>query len=281
MKYRSFGTTKREVSVIGEGTWYIEESDREAAISGIQKGLDLGINHIDTAELYGNGEAERIVSEAINGSRDKVFLVSKVRPDHASRRGTIAACEGSLSRLRTDHLDCYLLHWRGEYPLEETIEAFEKLKSEGKILSWGVSNFDVPDLQEAQEIAGKGRVACNQVLYHLKDRSIEHTVIPWCEKHGVAVTAYSPFGHGDFPSGRSKEGRLLEEIGKAHDATLRQVALAFLTRSSSVFAIPKASSPEHVSENAGAAQVRLTKDDTDRIDQAFPLGPPPVELPML
>ncbi|MFI5419530.1 MAG: aldo/keto reductase [Nitrososphaerales archaeon] len=280
MKYRPFGPTKHEVSIIGEGTWYIEESDRDAAISAIKKGLDLGINHIDTAELYGSGEAERIVSEAIKGKRNEVFLVSKVRPDHASRKGTIKACEGSLSRLGTDHLDCYLLHWRGQYPLEETIEAFEKLKNDGKILSWGVSNFDVPDLQEVEDIAGKGRFACNQVLYHLKDRSIEHAVIPWCEKHGVAVTAYSPFGHGDFPNPRTKEGQLLDEIAQARKATPRQVALAFLTRSPSVFAIPKGSSPEHVTENAGGADIRLTKDEIERIDEAFPLGPP-VEISML
>jgi diketogulonate reductase-like aldo/keto reductase len=275
MEYRSFGPTKREVSIIGEGTWYFEESERRAAISALQRGLDLGINHLDTAELYGNGEAEKIIGESIVGRRNQVFLVSKVQPGHASKKGTIAACEHSLSRLGTDHLDCYLLHWRGRYPLEETIEAFDELKREGKILSWGVSNFGVPDLDEVLKIAGEGRLACNQVLYHLKDRSIEHEVIPWCEKHGVAVTAYSPFGHGDFPGLRSKEGRVLDEIAKAHNATPRQIALSFLTRRPSVFAIPKASTPEHVTENAGAAGIHLTKDDIDRIDEAFPIGPSP------
>jgi diketogulonate reductase-like aldo/keto reductase len=272
MEYRPFGPTKRDVSVIGEGTWYFEDSERKTAISALQRSLDLGINHLDTAEIYGNGEAEKIIGEAIVGRRDEVFLVSKVYPGHASRKGAITACENSLSRLRTDHLDCYLLHWRGRYPLEETIEAFEKLKSDGKILSWGVSNFGVPDLDEALEIAGKGALTCDQVLYHLKDRSIEQGVIPWCEKHGIVVTAYSPFGHGDFPSPRTKEGRALEEIAKTHDATPRQVALAFLTRHPSVFAIPKASTPEHVEENAGAAGVRLTKDEIDRIDETFPTG---------
>jgi len=272
MEYRPFGPTKREVSVIGEGTWYFEDSDRKTAISALQKSLDLGINHLDTAEIYGNGEAEKIIGEAIAGRRDQVFLVSKVYPGHASRKGTIAACEHSLSRLRTDHLDCYLLHWRGRSPLEETIEAFEKLKSDGKILSWGVSNFGVPDLEEALEIAGRGSLTCNQVLYHLKDRSIEKDVIPWCEKYDIAVTAYSPFGHGDFPSPRTKEGRVLEEIAKAHGATPRQVALAFLTRQPSVFAIPKASTPEHVEENASASGVRLSKEEIDRIDETFPTG---------
>jgi len=275
MEYRPFGPTKREVSIIGEGTWYFEKSDKDTAISALQRSLDLGINHLDTAELYGNGEAEKIIGESIGVRRNQVFLVSKVYPGHASKKGTIKACEGSLSRLRTDHIDCYLLHWRGRYPLEETIEAFEELKREGKILSWGVSNFGVNDLDQVLKIAGKDRLACNQVLYHLKDRSIEQEVIPWCEKHGVAVTAYSPFGHGDFPSSRTKEGRVLEEIAKAHNATPRQVALSFLARRQSVFAIPKASSPEHVVENAGAAYIRLTKDEIDRIDEAFPIGPSP------
>jgi diketogulonate reductase-like aldo/keto reductase len=272
MEYRKFGPTKRDVSVIGEGTWYFEESDKDSAIAALLHGLDHGMNHIDTAELYGNGKAEKIIGESIGGRRNQAFLVSKVQPRHASKKGTITACEGSLSRLQTDHLDCYLLHWRGSYPLEETIEAFEDLQSKGKILSWGLSNFDVPDLEEALEIAGKGRIACDQVLYNLNDRAIEHSLIPWCEKHDVTVVAYSPFGHGDFPSPRTIEGRVLEEIAKTHKATPRQVALSFLTRQSSVIAIPKASSPEHVAENAGAANIRLTKDDIDRIDKAFPIG---------
>lgn len=272
VEFLPFGPTKREVSVIGEGTWYFEQSEKKSAIAALQKSLDLGINHVDTAEIYGNGKAEKIIGEWIPGKRGRVFLVSKVYPGHASQKGTVAACEGSLSRLGTDHLDCYLLHWRGSNPLAETIEAFEKLKSEGKILSWGVSNFGVPDLEEAEEIGGKGHIACDQVLYHLKDRSIEKNVIPWCEKHGVAVTAYSPYGHGDFPGSRTNGGKILEEIAKAHDATPRQVALCFLTRSPSVFAIPKASSPEHATENAGAVDFRLTKDEIDRIDEAFPIG---------
>jgi diketogulonate reductase-like aldo/keto reductase len=272
MQYRPFGPTKRDVSVIGEGTWYFEESDKDSAVAALKHSLDIGINQIDTAELYGRGKAERIIGEAIGGRRKEMFLVSKVYPQHASRRGTITACEGSLSRLETDHLHCYLLHWRGSYPLEETIEAFEELKSKGKILSWGVSNFDVSDLEETLEISGEGRIACDQVLYNLNDRAIEHALIPWCEKHNVTVVAYSPFGHGDFPGPRTKEGRVLEEIGKAQNSTPRQVALSFLTRHSSVVAIPKASSPEHVEENAGAAEIHLTKDDIKKIDETFPLG---------
>lgn len=279
MERRRFGSAKREVAVIGQGTWYLESGDRASAIAALRRGLDLGMTHIDTAEYY--GEAEDVVGEAIAGRRDEVFLVSKVVPGNASRNGTIAACERSLARLRTDRLDCYLLHWRGQYPLEDTIAAFEQLEREGKILSWGVSNFDVPDLEEAWEIAGEGRLVCNQVLYHPQERAIEHAVIPWCERHGVAVVAYSPFGHGEFPGSRTKGGRVLEEIAAAHKATPRQVALRFLVRRPSLFTIPKASSPNHAAENAGAGDLHLTEAELARIDRAFPLGPRPRRLPML
>jgi diketogulonate reductase-like aldo/keto reductase len=204
-----------------------------------------------------------------------------VLPENASLRGTVAACERSLARLQTDRLDCYLLHWRGQFPLEETFAAFEQLQRAGKILSWGVSNFDVDDLEEAWAIAGKGRLACNQVLYHLKQRAIEHAVLPWCEEHGVAVTAYSPFGHGRFPGPQTAGGRILQEIAEAHHATPRQVALSFVVRCRSVFTIPKASKPSHAAENAGAGDLRLTEAEIMRIDEAFPLGPRPRTLPML
>jgi diketogulonate reductase-like aldo/keto reductase len=212
---RPFGPTRREVAVIGQGTWYGEGDDRAAAVAALCRGLDLGMTHIDTAEMYGSGAAEEIVGEAIAGRRDEVFLVSKVLPQNASRTGTLAACEMSLARLKTDRLDCYLLHWRGEHPLEDTFAAFEQLRRAGKILSWGVSNFDESDLEEARRTAGEGRIACNQVLYHLKERAIEHAVHLSCEKHGLAVVAYSPFGHGDFPGPRTKGGRVLEEIAAA------------------------------------------------------------------
>jgi len=184
---------------------------------------------------------------------------------------------------RADRLECYLLHWRGEDPLDGTIAAFEQLQREGKILSWGVSNFDVPDLEEAWEIAGEGegRLVCNQVLYHVRERAIEHAVIPWCEARGVAVVAYSPLGHGRFPGPRTKGGRVLREIAAAHGATPRQVALRFLLRWRSSFTIPKASRPEHTAENAGAGDLRLTEAEIARIDAAFPRGPRPRELPML
>ena len=281
MEQRTFGSTKRQVAVIGQGTWYDERQDHASAIAALRKGLDLGMNHIDTAEMYGSGTAERIIGEAIAGRRDEIFLVSKVLPENASRNGTIEACDRSLERLRTNRLDCYLLHWRGQHPLEDTIAGFDQLQQDGKILSWGVSNFDVPDLEEARAIAGEGRIACNQVLYHLKERAIEHAVLPWCEKHGVAVTAYSPFGHGEFPGPRTAGGRCLKQIAEAHSATPRQVALRFLLQRPLSFAIPKASSPEHAAENAGAGDLYLTKSELTQIDQAFPLGSRPSRLPML
>jgi diketogulonate reductase-like aldo/keto reductase len=281
MERRRFGLTKHELAVVGQGTWYLEDSDHASAIAALRSGLDLGMTHIDTAELYGRGTVERIVGEAIAGRRDEVFLVSKVVPQNASRRGTLSACERSLARLRTDRLDCYLLHWRGEHALEDTFVAFEQLQREGKILSWGVSNFDVPDLDEAREIAGDGSLVCNQVLYHLKERAIEHAVLPWCERHGLAVVAYSPFGHGRFPGPRTRGGRVLQEIAVAHGATARQVALRFLLRWPMLFTIPKAGRPEHAVENAGAGDLRLTAAELARIDHAFPLGPRRPVLPTL
>ena len=281
MKYRRFGTTKRKVSVIGQGTWYLDDADRDDAVAALEHGLDLGMNHVDTAEMYGSGAVEELVGEVIAQHRDEAFLVSKVLPQNASRAGTIQACEKSLKRLGTDRLDCYLLHWRGPYPLEDTIAAFEILRGEGKILSWGVSNFNLGDLEEALAIAGPGRIACNQILYHLHERDVEHAVIPWCEHHGVAVTAYSPFGHGAFPTPRSVGGRVLADIARAHDATPRQVALAFLTRWPNTFAIPKASRPDHIGENAEAASLHLTQAEIARIDAVFPLSARQGALPMI
>ena len=279
MERRRFGSTTREVSVIGQGTWYLDRGDRGAAVAALRRGLDLGMTHIDTAEMY--GDAEEVIAEAMTGRRDDAFLISKVLPEHASLKGTIAACERSLARLRTDRLDSYLLHWAGRHPLEDTIAAFEQLRQGGKILSWGVSNFDVHELEAARLIAGEGRMACNQVLYHLEERAIEHAVVPWCEKHHVAVVGYSPFGHGRFPGPRTKGGRVLQEIAAAHGATPRQVALRFLVRWPTLFTIPKAGRPDHAAENAGAGDLELTKADLARIDEAFPLGPRPRELPTL
>ena len=277
MRYRSFGSSARDVAIVGQGTWQIDGRRRAEAIAALRIGLDLGMNHIDTAEMY--GDAEPIVAEAIAGRRDQVFLVSKVLPHKASRAGTIAACERSLARLGTDRLDCYLLHWRGRYPLEETIGAFESLVEQGKIVSWGVSNFDVDDLEEALSIAGAGRIACNQILYHLEERAIEHDVIPWCERQDVAVVGYSPFGSGAFPEPGSPGGRVLAEIAAGCAATVRQIALAFLARRA--FVIPKAGSPDHAADNAAAGDLRLSEAAVARIDAAFPLGARPRSLPMI
>jgi len=281
MEWRAFGPTKREVPVIGQGTWHLEEDDRDAAIAALRLGLDLQMTHIDTAEMYGDGVVEEIVGEAITGRRDEVFLVSKVLPQNATRQGTIEACEASLERLGTDRLDGYLLHWPGEHPLQDTIEAFEALQRDGKILSWGVSNFDVSDLDAAARIAGEGRMACNQVLENVQQRAIEHAVLPWCEKHRLAVVAYSPLGSGRFPGPRTKGGRVLGEIAQAHGATPRQVALRFVVRRPSVFAIVKAGNPEHTAENAAAADLELSAAEIARIEKVFPLGRRPRTLPTL
>lgn len=279
MKQKPFGHIGQPVSVIGQGTWYIDRGDRASAAAALRKGIDLGMTHIDTAEMY--DDAELVVADAISGRRDEVFLVSKVLPSNASRKGTVQACERSLKRLKTDRLDCYLLHWRGSYPMEDTVAAFDQLVDEGKIRSWGVSNFDAGDLAEMIDVAGEGRIACNQVLYHLNERAIEHSVIPWCEAHSVAVVAYSPFGHDDFPEPDSAGGKILKGIAARQNATARQVALAFLTRDPSVFAIPKAASAAHAADNAAAGDVTLTDSDIAALDKVFPLGREPRSLPMI
>jgi diketogulonate reductase-like aldo/keto reductase len=279
LRKQKFGNSGPDVPVIGQGTWYLDRGDRKSAVAALRRGIETGMTHIDTAEMY--GDAELVIADAIAGLRDELFLVSKVLPSNASRRGTITACERSLKRLKTDHLDCYLLHWRGSFSLDDTVAAFDELIAAGKIRSWGVSNFDTDDLNELLAVAGKGRIACNQVLYHLQERAIEHAVIPWCEKHGVAVVAYSPFGHDDFPSPRSKQGQMLQSIADAHKATARQVALGFLTRRPSVFAIPKASSADHAADNAAAGTLNLSDGELAALDSAFPRGPKPRGLPML
>ncbi len=268
-----FGPTGVSVPVVGQGTWNMERDDRAAAVAALRAGLDAGLTHVDTAELYGSGRVEELVGEAIAGRRDEVFLVSKVLPQNASRAGVPRACEASLRRLRTDRLDCYLLHWPGRHPLADTIAAFERLQREGKIRGWGVSNFAVEELERAAAIAGAERIACNQVLHHLEERSIEHAVVPWCRARGTAVVGYSPFGSGRFPGARSRGGRVLAEVAAAHGATARQVALAFLVREPGVFTIPKAARAAHVVENAAAGDLVLSDDDARRIDAAFPRGP--------
>jgi diketogulonate reductase-like aldo/keto reductase len=271
MRLERFGPTGVAVPVVGQGTWNMEH-DRKRAAAALRSGLDAGMTHVDTAEMYGSGRVEEIVSEAIAGRRDEVFLVSKVLPGNAARARAIAACEATLRRLRTDHLDVYLLHWPGRHPLADTVGAFEELVASGKTRAWGVSNFDVDEMERLVALAGGDRVACNQVLYHLEERAIEHALVPWCRERGIAVVGYSPFGSGHFPGPRSPGGRVLAEIAAVHDATPRQIALAFLVREPGLFTIPKAGRAEHVRENAAAGDLRLTADDVRRLDAAFPRG---------
>jgi diketogulonate reductase-like aldo/keto reductase len=259
----------------------MERDDHAGAVAALRAGLDAGMTHVDTAEMYGNGRVEELVGAAIAGRREEVFLVSKVLPKNASYKGVLRACEASLRRLGTDHLDVYLLHWRSHHPLEGTIEAFEKLVADGKVGAWGVSNFDVDDLEEAAAIAGPGRVACNQVLYHLGERAIEHAVVPWCREHEVAVVAYSPLGSGRFPAAGTSGGRVLAEIAAARNATPYQVALRFVVREPGTFAIPKAARADHALENARAASLELTGAELERIGRAFPRGRLPRELPVI
>jgi diketogulonate reductase-like aldo/keto reductase len=282
MKCRQFGSASQPVSEIGQGTWNTEQVPVETAVDALRRGIDLGMTHIDTAEMYGSGKAERLIAKAIEGRRNEIFLVSKVLPSNASRKGVMQACQATLARLNTDRLDCYLLHWRGTHPLRETVAAFEQLIRDGKILSWGVSNFDVDDLEEAYGLSHSHPPVCNQVLYHLEERAIEHAVIPWCSTHGMAVVAYSPFGsQSGFPAPRSAGGRVLQQIADLHGATPRQVALRFLLRSPSVLVIPKASTADHVVDNAKAGELELSSAELARIDAAFPRGPRPRSLPMI
>jgi diketogulonate reductase-like aldo/keto reductase len=287
LRSRQFGPLAHPVPVVGQGTWRMEH-DRAPAVRALRAGLDLGATHIDTAEMYGDGAVEELVGEAIAGRRDEVFLVSKVMPQHASRRGTRAACESSLRRLRTARLDLYLLHWPGSQPLEETITAFEDLVAEGSIAAWGLSNFDEDELAEALSIAGPGRIACNQVLYHLRERAVEHAVVPFCAEHGIALVAYSPYGQaGGFPDPAGAGGQALAEVAQACGARAgrpvspRQVALAFLLRHEHAFVIPKAAQAAHVAENAASHDLRLDADSIARLETAFPVGPRRRGVPML
>lgn len=270
-----FGSHGETVPWLGQGTWQLEQAPRADAIAALRRGFELGLAHVDTAEMYGDGRVEEIVGEAIEGLRERLFLVSKVLPKNATRAGTIAACERSLRRLRTDRLDCYLLHWPSSHPLEETVRAFDELERAGKIRSFGVSNFHAGDVDAVVALAGPGRVACNQVRYHLDDRGIERDDVARCAAHGVAVVGYSPFEGESFLSRRHPGGRLVAEIAGAHGATPRRVALAFLGRFRGVFQIPKAARLTHVEDNAAAATLHLSDDEMRRLDAAFPVGPAP------
>ncbi len=271
MQKRPFGPLAVELPIIGLGTWHLDEAEPEDARAALEAGLELGMLHIDTAEYYGPA-VERLVGEVVADRREQVFLVSKIMPQDASRKGTVRTCEKDLARIGTDYLDCYLIHWPGSHPLEDSIAGLEELVRAGKIRSWGVSNFDQQLLAKVKEIAGPDRLVCNQVLYHLQERNIEHAVLPWCEANGVAVVGYTPFGEASFPPS-GKGGQALKAIADKHGATPRQVTLAFLTRKPSLFAIPKSGAAEHVRENAGGANLRLDESDIAAIEASFPLGP--------
>jgi len=252
-----------KVPVIGQGTWRMGE-DRSAhkrEVAALRQGIELGMTLIDSAEMYAEGGAETLVGEAIQGQRDQVFLVSKVYPHNASRKGIPQACERSLRRLDTDYIDLYLLHWRGQYPLEETVEAFERLREDGKIGRWGVSNFDLDDLHEL----AAPTCATNQVLYNLEERGIEFDLLPWCQAQQLPVMAYCPIGQGGGMLAESA----LKHVAERHAATPAQVALAWLLRKDGVIAIPKAVQPEHVRLNAEAAQLKLDAADLEALDHAF------------
>lgn len=250
---------------------------KRSGVEALRLGMDLGMTHIDTAEMYTG--AEEIIAEAIRDRRKDVFLVSKVLPSNASYKGTLRACDQSLKRLRTEYLDVYLLHWWSDtHPIGDTMRAMEELVRAGKIRFIGVSNLDVDQLKEAQRALTREKIVCNQVLYHLRSRGVEYRLLRYCDVHHIALVAYSPFEQGDFPSPNSQQGRVLAKIAKKHGKTARQVALNFLTRHKNVFAIPKASDPEHVRENAGGTGWKLDAEDLKLIDSAFP--PPRKDQPL-
>jgi diketogulonate reductase-like aldo/keto reductase len=276
---RRFGPLEVEVPVVGVGTWQMENDDRESAILALHRAIDLGMSHVDTAEIYGTGKVEELVGEALAGHRGDVFLASKVHPEAATYTGTLLACEKSLRRLRTDHLDLYLLHWRGSLPLEETFRAFETLVLDGKIRAWGVSNFDVADLEHALAIVGKGAIACNQVLYNLRERDADHLLQVFCERNDIAFVGYSPLGSGIFPRPNSAEGVVLTDVARDHGVSPRAIALAFLTRWRGAFTIPKSARADHVTDLARAGDLVLSTEEIARIEAMFPLGPPRSSIP--
>ncbi|MFF4441693.1 aldo/keto reductase [Streptomyces sp. NPDC001621] len=265
-----------EIAALGQGTWYLGEDParREQEIAALRLGVDLGMTVVDTAEMYGDGAAEELVGEALRGRREEVFLVSKVLPRHADRKGTVAACEGSLRRLRTERLDLYLLHWRGRGPLEETLAGFTDLMEADKIRHWGVSNLDVADLVELTALPGGDAVAVDQVLYNLSRRGIEWDLLPWCREAGVTVQSYSP-----IEQGRLLKVEALGAVARALGATPAQVALAWVL-AQGVAAIPRSGSPDHVRENRGAVDLQLPTEALDALDEAFPppSGPTPLEM---
>lgn len=266
------------VPALGLGTWHMGENSRKRAqeIAALRLAIDLGMRVIDTAELYGDGATEHLVGEAIHGRRNEVFLVSKVLPSHSTRALTLAACAASLGRLRTDHMDLYLLHWRGSTPLRETVDAFTHLVATGKIRQWGVSNFDMNDMKELLSTPGGSAVSCNQVLYNLSRRGIEFDLLPWCRNHGVPIMAYSP-----IEQARLLAHKTVKRVAGRHNATPAQLCLAWVLRQEGVIAIPKAGSPEHVREDHEALEIKLTTKDLHELDEAFPPPREPQPLEMI
>jgi len=266
----------KRVPALGQGTWRMGEKKKAHAdeVAALRLGIDLGMTLIDTAEMYGEGGAEKVVADAIAGQRDRVFVVSKVYPHNASRTELPKACERSLKRLRIDAIDLYLLHWRGDVPLLETVAGFEKLRSEGKIRRWGVSNFDVEDMEELLATENGSSCATNQVLYNLENRETEFDLLPWSQRNKIPIMAYSPVGHGRGLLNNAT----LKKIAKRHNATPTQIALAWVLRQPGVIAIPKASNKAHVRENAQSTDLELTKGDLTEIDRAFP--PPKSKQPL-
>jgi len=284
MTEKLFGATGADVAVIGQGTWDVPESGARAAEAkrAIRRGIELGMTHLDTAEMYGAGRVEELLGEAIAGiPRESLFVTTKVLPGNARYRDVLAAAERSLKRLALEYVDLYLLHWPSDHPLEETMRALERLVADGKARFVGVSNFDADEMLEAASYLRAVPLACNQVLYHLNERGVENRVIPIARERGIAIVAYTPFGRGRFPRTQAASGGLLDDVARKHGATARQVILAFLTREPNAFAIPKASQVGHVEENAGAGSVRLDAGDVARIDAAFPRAAPDAPLATL
>ncbi|AJA47173.1 aldo/keto reductase [Clostridium pasteurianum DSM 525 = ATCC 6013] len=263
---------KTKVPVIGQGTWYLGEklNDREREIAALRLGIELGMTLIDTAEMYGSGRSEALVGEAIKGIRDSIFLVSKVYPHNSGLNNIFKSCENSLKRLGTDHLDLYLLHWRGNVPLEETITGMEKLKKQGKILRWGVSNFDTEDMKELWECEDGSNCVTNQVLYHLGSRGIEFDLLPWQRIHKMPIMAYCPVAQGGSLRTQLLKNSSVNRIAKAHNVKPLQIILAWCLRSKDIIAIPKAAKVEHVLKNAEAASIVLSENELFELDKAFP-----------
>lgn len=279
MTRKPLGVTGAQVAVIGQGTWDMPEAGarRDEAVRALRRGIELGMTHIDTAEMYGAGAVEEILGTALSGvPRESIFLTSKVLPQNATYQGTIAACERSLRRLRMDYIDLYLLHWPSSHPVAGTMRALAHLIDSGKVRFAGVSNFDVDEVREAQEELGSIPLAADQVLYHLRERSADARLIPYCAQNGIAFIGYTPFGRGRFPKKETQPDGVIGRIAEKYAKTPRQVILNFLTREPHMFAIPKASRLEHVEENAGAAGWTLDPQDAAEIDAAFPVHDGPL-----